>query len=866
MIGTCLCLFLAGATVSRAADLQATRAMFRAGEYEAAEKIAAAEVEAGIWNERWPRLLIRLQLIQGKYAEALTTYEQAISRYPSSLTLRLLGIEAIRHNDLIERSEAEVERFFAVLQSSTLRYVSRDNLVAAGRYFSERGEDARKILEMFYDRVRDADPDFFEAYIATAELAIEKGDFQVAAETMRAAEEIDASDPRSAYLIARSFESSDRKKANEAIERALRLNPNHIPSLIFQAESAIDREQYDVARSLLEEVVAIHPKQPDAWALRAVLAHLDGDEQREKEYRETALSTWSQNPRVDYMIGKKLSEKYRFAEGAKYQQRALEMDASFHAARFQLAQDKLRLGEEVEGWKLAEMVSQTDPYNVVAHNLVTLYDRIKKFDTLQSGDIHVRMDPLEAELYGDAVLQLLGEANEVLCEKYDVEPDAPILVEIFPDQKDFAIRTFGLPGGAGYLGVCFGRVITANSPASQGERPSNWQSVLWHEFCHVVTLEKTKNRMPRWLSEGISVYEERQRNPAWGESMSPQYRAMILGTPATPDSLTLPSQLSSAFLAPPSPIHLQFAYYESSLVVQYIIETHGLDKLKQILDSLGVGIPINDSLAAAIGSIEKLDANFTDYAKDLAKSYGPEVDWDREKLPENPNVADLKEFVAEHPMNYWGRQTLSARLFQAKQFEEAVEHLEALQELSVLYGQSKELLAQAYEQLGDADREREVLVEIVRESSDALPALKRLVEMESQDGNWRKVVELSKEMLAIQPLLPYGHERLAAAAENADLPDASVNALKALLALDPIDPAGMNYRVADALARAGRRQDAKRHVLMALEEAPRYRDAHRLLLRLNEERSDEASNAAQPANAAQPLSEEQVEQPKERVE
>ena len=47
-------------------------------------------------------------------------------------------------------------------------------------------------------------------------------------------------------------------------------------------------------------------------------------------------------------------------------------------------------------------------------------------------------------------------------------------------------------GGAGFLGVCFGSVITANSPASQSASPANWQSVLWHEFCHVVTLQKTK--------------------------------------------------------------------------------------------------------------------------------------------------------------------------------------------------------------------------------------------------------------------------------------------------------------------------------------------------------------------------------------
>ena len=38
--------------------------------------------------------------------------------------------------------------------------------------------------------------------------------------------------------------------------------------------------------------------------------------------------------------------------------------------------------------------------------------------------------------------------------------------EVFAEQKDFAVRTFGMPDNPGYLGVCFGSVITANGPAA----------------------------------------------------------------------------------------------------------------------------------------------------------------------------------------------------------------------------------------------------------------------------------------------------------------------------------------------------------------------------------------------------------------
>jgi len=63
-----------------------------------------------------------------------------------------------------------------------------------------------------------------------------------------------------------------------------------------------------------------------------------------------------------------------------------------------------------------------------------------------------------------------------------IELKRPTIVEVFPEQKDFAVRTFGMPGNPGYLGVCFGRVVTANSPAAHTSHAVNWQAVLWHEF------------------------------------------------------------------------------------------------------------------------------------------------------------------------------------------------------------------------------------------------------------------------------------------------------------------------------------------------------------------------------------------------
>ncbi|MBW8885522.1 MAG: hypothetical protein JF612_12280, partial [Planctomycetia bacterium] len=387
------------------------------------------------------------------------------------------------------------------------------------------------------------------------------------------------------------------------------------------ADEHIDAERYDDAEEVLAQIAKINPHQPRALALRAVIAHLKNQPDTERFHRLAALRHWPTNPEVDFLIGKKLSQKYRFAEGEKYQRQSLAFDPKYVPAKMQLAQDLLRLGQEEEGWQLADEAFTADGYNVVAHNLITLQENIAKFRTLEDDGFLVRMDAREAEIYGSRVLALLKRARRELCSKYDVELKQPVIVELFPRQQDFAIRTFGLPGGAGFLGVCFGTVITANSPASQTANPTCWEATLYHEFCHVVTLTKTNNKMPRWLSEGISVYEERQTDKTWGQTINPKYRAMLLG-----DGFVPISKLSGAFLSPPSPLQLQFAYFESSLAVQYLVEKHGIDTLKRVLVDLGAGLPINESLARYAGSLDALDADFAKYARQQAQEFAPDAD------------------------------------------------------------------------------------------------------------------------------------------------------------------------------------------------------------------------------------------------
>jgi tetratricopeptide (TPR) repeat protein len=436
------------------------------------------------------------------------------------------------------------------------------------------------------------------------------------------------------------------------------------------------------------------------------------------------------------------------------------------------------------------------------------------------------MDAEEAAIYGEDVLELLTQARNTLVPKYQVELEEPIYVEIFPRQQEFAIRTFGLPGGAGFLGVCFGRLITANSPAAL-QVDSNWRSVLWHEYCHVVTLQKTKNKMPRWLSEGISVYEERLQDPTWGERLDPTYREMLLG-----DDLFPVSRLSSAFLSPKSPLHLQFAYYTSSLAVEFWIERFGIQGLQKLLEDLSIGMRPEEALARMPGSLEILDQEFLEYARAKAMQMAPHADFDR---PSEEESNDIASWLETHPTSYWGQRRALAQAMERKEWESARVKAEQLIAMwpedpsdEGIYWQ----LAIICRALGDVPAERDALVQLVSRASSPREGLLRLIEMDRERAAWSDVLRWCELLVGIQPINDVIQDYRSQAATQVADHDKALRALKAMVAMDPIDPAGVFFRMAQASAALKNTNQAKRYCLQALEESPRYREALELLVQL----------------------------------
>ncbi|MCA9061592.1 MAG: tetratricopeptide repeat protein [Planctomycetaceae bacterium] len=849
----CLFALTASARVLPAQSISECQEMFRTGQYQPCAEATGKAIENRSYGEDWPMLKADAELALGRYDEAAATVASGIERYSWSVRLRMMEHQIAGRLGNREQADAALKEIERLVAGASWRYTDSDDLVSLGHAALELGADPRDVQEGFFERARRNYKTRPDGFLAAGQLAMEKGDFQLASEILIPAAKDFPKNPDIQFALSQALSSGDREQSMVLLKTTLELNPHYAPALQIIAQNQIDAEDYEAARTTLQQILATNPNSPEAHALMAVLHHLTGDTAAEQADVTAATKFAGHRPAVYHLIGTRLSRKYRFAEGAEWQRKALEIDAGFNAARTQLAQDLLRLGRESEGWELAEQAHKADGYSTTLFNLLKLKDSMQQFTTLHGDHFELRMEAGEAKIYGRQALALLEEAYALISARYAFEPEGPIVVEIFPRADDFAVRTFGIPDVAGFLGVCFGRVITANSPASRRENPSSWESVLWHEFCHVVTLQMTGNRIPRWLSEGISVYEERRRDSRWGQRMTSEFHERIVSGQLTPISA-----LSGAFLNAESGADLNFAYFESSMAVEFIVDAHGLDALIAVLKDLRTGISINDALDRHCGSIEELDAAFPEFLRTAAAAWAGKAEFAVDGLTEL--IADhpeqLSEFVKEHPDNVPAGMAQAQKLMTNGKLEEATILLQHLTELipedNSLNG-PRRTLATLCRRMERTEQELQLLNQHVEQNSDDLEALDRLQEVSASNDEHARTISLGRDISAVDPFRTEPLIRTALAAEATGDVNAAIAALSTLLQLQPDDAARLHLRLAK-LFRATQPDSARHHVLLALEQAPRYREAHRFLLELKSEqeqrpdvRSDNAETEETPA-------------------
>ncbi|PYR24741.1 MAG: hypothetical protein DMF92_22000 [Acidobacteria bacterium] len=214
-----------------------------------------------------------------------------------------------------------------------------------------------------------------------------------------------------------------------------------------------------------------------------------------------------------------------------------------------------------------------------------------------------RLSKDEASVLKEQAVALAHQALTTLSARYEFTPRGPILIEIFPRHDDFAVRNVGLPGMIGALGACFGRVVTMDSPKARPPGSFQWEATLWHELAHVITIQMSNQRVPRWLTEGISVYEEKRARPEWGREADVDFAQRL----NRGETLKL-RDLNEAFTSPKS---ISLAYFQASLLVDQLVTTFGEAGLRKLLRTYALGLDTDAALKTALNTdFDRLQIGF----------------------------------------------------------------------------------------------------------------------------------------------------------------------------------------------------------------------------------------------------------------
>ena len=236
-----------------------------------------------------------------------------------------------------------------------------------------------------------------------------------------------------------------------------------------------------------------------------------------------------------------------------------------------------------------------DPYDLVTLNLLRVLDTLDGFETQKSGVATIRMDPDEAPVLGLYAGPLVARALDG-----DARPLRHRPARHRSRSRSSRSTTTSpsarpaCPGMVGALGASFGSVVTQDSPRARKPGEFNWQATMWHELAHVFTLQLSNQRVPRWVTEGISVYEEGLVDPSWPRDAELAF-ARAYGEGRVLKLADLNSGIARADT-------ISLAYFESSLVVSLLVERHGQEALRVMLRAFADGADVESALRKATGS------------------------------------------------------------------------------------------------------------------------------------------------------------------------------------------------------------------------------------------------------------------------
>ena len=833
----------------------------RTGEYAAAAAALEPVVASGNSDSALIESLYYSWIRQGEYARARDRFQAWAAARPGVGALRLAAgrinriignhAVAITHLDAVpnnadvavaasyekakvleetgKRVEAAViyERIVQNFLNAS-NTPSRNLIYVAGALqATEHFEDANDV----YRTLTKTDPRNAEAWVAWGDMFADKYNEADAVRNYQDALKVDPKMPEAHLGLAMNLALTEPEMAEEEFQQVLEVNPRMPKANLFGATQQIESEQYDAAVATINKALEVNPSDAEALSLLAAVSFLRADTAK---FNSDVAKVLQANPEYSklYFILAENSVSLRLYEDAvKFAARAIELNPRDWKSMSLLGLNLHRLGQytsvelpqsvrarllagapsgstptaEELGTLALEEAFKGDPFNTWTGNTLTLLDSMKtNFERFKSANFDIKLEKRESAALRPYVVDLLEKAHRDLSKKYGFTPQGPISFEMFPNHGDFEVRAVGLTG-LGALGVCFGRVFVMDSPSAREPDHFNWGSTLWHEFTHVITLQMTDHRIPRWFSEGLSVFEERLAYPGWGDDMKLDNLTAIKRKELLPIST-----LNDGFIRPKGARQVLVSYYQASMVAEYIEGKWGFAAIRNMLGLYKAGRSTDDVFKQALSlSPEAFDGEF--------------LKWIDAKVASISSEEYRKLFEA-------GMEALAAN-----ETDKAITSLKSAVDMYPEYSDEDnayEPLAEAYLKKGDKPAAIDTLKKYMSYSELSFDSYVKLAELLQERGDMAGAAKALEGAMYVRPMDLLGHTKLGSLLLDLKQYSGAAREYETLLALKTPDRATAYYLLAQAYLGDGKRTEARRAVLNSLDIAPSYEPAQKLLVEI----------------------------------
>jgi len=633
-----------------------------------------------------------------------------------------------------------------------------------------------------------------------------------AAECFKEALEIDEKNAQAILGLALVAADGFAGNAAELAKRALTLDPKLVEAQELLARVALEDNEPEKAEAEAKKALEISPEALNAMAILATVDLLN--DKQNTPWIDRILKINPGYGEAYETAGHFFVINRRYAEGIKAYRKALEIKPDLWSARSELGVNLMRFGQDGEAHQQLEECYNAGYKNPATVNTLRLLDTYKNYSMFETPTTALRLNKKEAALLRPYFQSELDRAIATYEKKYHYKLSAPVQIEVYPDHEDFAVRTMGMPG-LGALGVTFGNFVAMDSPSGRKPGDFHWASTMWHEVSHVYVLSMTNSRVPRWFTEGLAVFEETGNgHPDWGDRLDPEAISAIK------DKKLLPvAELDRGFIHPTYAAQVIVSYFQAGKICSFINEKWGYDKILAMIHDY----------AALKPTPEVIELEFKMKPEEFDKQF---LAWlDKET---HATVAGFDE---------WKKSIRAlSDSEKAKNWDEVIKQGTAIRDLYADYVEPAnvyEFLAEAY--LAKNDKPK-AIGELERYSSvggRSPGTLKRLATLETEAGRKPQAVQALERLNLIYLKDEQAHQQLGDLYMDLGNPAGAIREYQAVLATPPIDVAGAHYQLARAYQGAKRIDDARDEVFSALEAAPGFKPAQKLLLDLTSEKPTE---------------------------